>query len=115
MQPELKKLKTNYSNNMLSVIAVLSIIVSVALIFVVLVQNPKGGGISSSFGAPSQLGGAKRTNDIIDKTTWTLASVLGALALVAVVFGPKSVSNTNTNQEEPTQTTQPADAGQQNP
>lgn len=97
---------------MLSIIAVLSIIVSVALIFVVLVQNPKGGGISSSFGAPSQLGGAKRTNDVVDKATWTLAGILGALALVAVVFGPKNTSNVNT--EEPTEISQPMDNSNQN-
>jgi preprotein translocase subunit SecG len=71
---------------MLAFIGVLSIIVSVGLIFVVLVQNPKGGGISSNFGAPGQLGGVKRANDFIEKATWTLAGTLGVLALVAVIL-----------------------------
>jgi preprotein translocase subunit SecG len=71
---------------MLGFIGVLAIIVSVALIFVVLVQNPKGGGISSNFGAPGQLGGVKRANDFIEKATWTLAGALGVLALVAVIL-----------------------------
>jgi preprotein translocase subunit SecG len=99
---------------MLSLIAVLSIIVSVALIFVVLVQNPKGGGIASNFGAPNQLGGAKRTNDIVDKSTWTLAATLGALALVAVLMGPKPTKKNNpeqqqTEQQDPNQAPNAAD------
>ena len=55
--------------------AILSIIVllaSVLLIFVVYIQNPKGGGLSSDFGSPGQLGGVKKTNEFIDKLTWSL-------------------------------------------
>ena len=35
---------------------------SVLLILVVYIQNPKGGGLSSDFGSPGQLGGVKKTN-----------------------------------------------------
>lgn len=65
-------------------IGILAIIVSILLILVVLVQNPKGGGISSNFGAPGQLGGVKRANDFIEKATWSLAGGLALLALIAV-------------------------------
>lgn len=69
---------------MLSFIGILAIIISILLILVVLVQNPKGGGISSNFGAPGQLGGVKRANDFIEKATWSLAGGLALIALIAV-------------------------------
>jgi preprotein translocase subunit SecG len=40
------------------------------------VQNPKGGGLSSDFGAAQQIGGVQKTNDFIDKATWSLAGVI---------------------------------------
>lgn len=69
---------------MLAFIGILAIIISILLILVVLVQNPKGGGISSNFGAPGQLGGVKRANDFIEKATWSLAGGLVLISLVAI-------------------------------
>jgi preprotein translocase subunit SecG len=85
---------------MSSFIGILAIIVSILLILVVLVQNPKGGGISSNFGAPGQLGGVKRANDFIEKATWSLAGALALLALIAVtqIDRPKRPSQ-DTQQE----------------
>lgn len=54
----------------------LIILASILLILVVYVQNPKGGGLSSDFGAAQQMGGVQKTNDFIDKATWTLAGVI---------------------------------------
>ena len=49
-----------------------------------MVQNPKGGGLSSSFGGDSQqIGGVKKTTDFLDKSTWILASLLLILILLS--------------------------------
>lgn len=56
--------------------SILIILASILLIFVVYIQNPKGGGLSSDFGAAHQIGGVQKTNDFIDKTTWSLAAVI---------------------------------------
>ena len=50
-----------------------------------MVQNPKGGGLSSSFGGGggSQLGGVQKTTDFLDKSTWILATLLLALILIS--------------------------------
>ena len=50
-----------------------------------MVQNPKGGGLSSSFGGggTQQLGGVKKTTDFLDKSTWALAVLLIALILLS--------------------------------
>lgn len=61
------------------------IIASILLILVVYVQNPKGGGLSSDFGAAQQIGGVQKTNDFIDKATWSLAGVIMLLSIILTV------------------------------
>jgi preprotein translocase subunit SecG len=65
----------------------LIVVVAFLLIVVIMVQNPKGGGLSSSFGGggTQQLGGVKKTTDFLDKSTWTLATILIVLILVSNV------------------------------
>jgi len=64
-----------------SLFLVLITIVCLLLILAIMVQNPKGGGLSSSFGGGSQVGGVQKTNDFLDKSTWTLGGILIALIL----------------------------------
>ena len=68
-----------------TIFMILIIFVSFLLVMVIMVQNPKGGGLSSSFGGggTQQLGGVKKTTDFLDKSTWTLATVLLALILLS--------------------------------
>ena len=62
----------------------LTIIICFLLILVVMVQNPKGGGLSSAFGGSSQqLGGVQKTTDFLDRSTWVLATLLLALILIS--------------------------------
>ncbi|WP_238987261.1 preprotein translocase subunit SecG [Confluentibacter flavum] len=70
-----------------SIFLALIVIVAFLLIVVIMVQNPKGGGLSSSFGGggTQQLGGVKKTTDFLDKSTWTLATILLVLILVSNV------------------------------
>ncbi|MDT0691434.1 preprotein translocase subunit SecG [Salegentibacter sp. F188] len=64
----------------------LIVIVAFLLVVVIMVQNPKGGGLSSSFGGGGQqVGGVKKTNDFLDKSTWTLATLLLVLILLSNV------------------------------
>ena len=62
-----------------SLLVVLIIIVSILLIGVVLIQNPKGGGMSSNITGGNQVFGVKRTTDILEKSTWYL--VIGLVVL----------------------------------
>lgn len=63
----------------------LIIFVAFLLVIVIMVQNPKGGGLASSFGGggTQQLGGVQKTTDFLDKSTWTLATLLLALILLS--------------------------------
>lgn len=64
-------------------IGVLIILVCVFLVLVILVQNPKGGGLSSEFGSANQIGGVRKTADFLEKSTWGLAIALVVLSLAA--------------------------------
>lgn len=93
-------------------LTLLIIIASVLLVAVVLVQNPKGGGLASNFGAPSQLGGVKRANDVIERATWTLAGAIAVLTLVMVMMNSGGQPTIPSNDGGATQTETPA-GGQQ--
>jgi preprotein translocase subunit SecG len=58
------------------------------LALVVLAQNPKGGGLSSQFGAggAANLMGVKRTGDLLEKLTWGFAVGLIVLSLATHVI-----------------------------
>ena len=75
-------------------IIVLSVIVSLLLIGVVLIQKSKGGGLSSSFAGSNQIMGVRRTTDFIEKATWTLASLLVIFSVAsAFCLGGSKESN----------------------
>ncbi|MDO7886392.1 preprotein translocase subunit SecG [Hymenobacter cheonanensis] len=63
------------------------------LALVVLAQNPKGGGLSSQFGAggAANLMGVKRTGDLLEKLTWGFAVGLIILTLATHIIGGSSV------------------------
>ena len=62
----------------------LILLVSFLLILVVMVQQPKSGGLSSSFGGNAQIvGGVKKTGDFLNTSTWTLGVSLIVLSLIS--------------------------------
>ncbi|MGC9331231.1 MAG: preprotein translocase subunit SecG [Bacteroidales bacterium] len=70
-------------------LTVLLMIVCVLLILIVLVQNPKGGGLSSAFGQGNQVMGVRKTTDFLEKATWGLAIALLVLSLFASFAIPR--------------------------
>lgn len=64
----------------------ITIFVCVLLVLIILVQNPKGGGLSSSFSSSNQFMGVKRTADFIEKATWGLAAGIIFLSVVATML-----------------------------
>jgi len=71
------------------IISVLVLIVCVLLIFAVLIQNAKGGGLAPNFAANNQIMGVRKTTDIVEKATWTLAVALAVLTLASTFVIPK--------------------------
>lgn len=66
---------------------VLIIIACVLLIIIIMAQNPKGGGLSGTFGGSSAASfGVQRTNEFMDKATWTLAGFICLLIFLSVAM-----------------------------
>ena len=101
---------------MLALFGVLIIIASIILGMIVLIQNPKGGGLSGTFGGVgNQLMGVKQTTDVLEKGTWIFAAIVGILCLVSPAFVPKDGANKgndllNNISTAPQQKTAPAPA-----
>ena len=54
---------------------VLIVIVSLLMIGIVLIQESKGGGLSSNFSSSNAIMGVRKTTDFVEKATWTLAGL----------------------------------------
>ncbi|HEX2535896.1 MAG TPA: preprotein translocase subunit SecG [Chitinophagaceae bacterium] len=66
---------------------ILIILACVILGFIVLVQNPKGGGLAGNIaGFSNQFMGVKQTNDVLEKGTWIFAAVVGILCIISTFF-----------------------------
>ena len=73
-----------------------------------MVQNPKGGGLSSSVSGSQMMGGVQKTTDFLDKSTWTLAAVLIVLIILSSLSFGGSLSDTNSKIIDNTETSAPA-------
>jgi preprotein translocase subunit SecG len=91
-----------------SIFLVLITIVCFLLIVVIMVQNPKGGGLSSTLGGSTQMGGVQKTTDFLDKSTWTLAIALIALILLSSLSFTGTLSDSDSKIIDNTQTAAPA-------
>jgi preprotein translocase subunit SecG len=85
---------------MLILFGILVIIASVVLGLIVLIQNPKGGGLSSSFGGfGNQIMGVKQTTDVLEKGTWLFAAIVAILCIVSPAFIPKDGTGAGKNKD----------------
>ena len=80
---------------MFTIFLVLITIVCFLLIVVIMVQNPKGGGLSSTLGGSTQLGGVQKTTDFLDKSTWYLATILIVLIMLSSLSFSGTLSDTD--------------------
>lgn len=75
---------------MQTLLIILIIMACVLLSFLVLIQNPKGGGLSSGFAGGANLMGVKRTGDILEKGTWIMVVAIMVFSLIVNIMGPSS-------------------------
>lgn len=82
---------------MYSILIGLGIFAAVLLVFVVLAQNSKGGGLSSQFGGSgaSNIMGVKKTGDLLERLTWIFIVVI-----ILVSLGTNVVSTPSADQND---------------
>lgn len=76
------------------IFGILIILASLILGLIVLIQNPKGGGLSGTFGGlGNQIMGVKQTTDTLEKGTWLFAGIVALLCIFSSAF----ISNKSSN------------------
>ena len=75
---------------MFTFLSILIIVVCLFIILIVLIQNPKGGGLTGGLGgAASNVIGVQSAGDVMEKTTWGSAILLLALCVLTAFVVPK--------------------------
>jgi len=124
---------------MIAILMIFIILVSIFLMFIVLIQSSKGGGLAGTFGGSdaSMMFGVRRTSDFLIKLTSVLAAIFLLFSLVTNIIINKSAGNVESiiqqngqqfpsqqvptdmapqqEQQQNTQQNQPQDQNQQNP
>jgi preprotein translocase subunit SecG len=77
---------------------ILIVLACVVLGLIVLIQNPKGGGLAGNIaGFSTQFMGVKQTNDVLEKGTWIFATVIGVLCLLSSLFVTGGTGNSGSS------------------
>ena len=79
---------------------VLMVLASVLMCFVVLVQNSKGGGLSSAFASSNQIMGVRKTTDFIEKLTWGLAIFMVVVSIATSYVIPSVATDSSVIMEQ---------------
>jgi len=72
---------------------ILIVIAAVLMIGIVLIQESKGGGLSTSFAQYNQIGGVRKTTDFIEKATWGLAATMVIISVICAWVAPTTASD----------------------
>lgn len=78
---------------MATFLSILIIIVCALLVLIVLIQNPKGGGIASNLMSTSQFIGAKQQVELIEQITW---GFVAGLVVLCIAFAALVGTGSNT-------------------
>jgi preprotein translocase subunit SecG len=97
---------------MIAIITILILLGCVVLGFFVLVQNPKGGGLSGTFGSiSSQVMGVKQSTDVMEKGTWASMGIIAGLCILSIMFASKPAKEGTSTQKSKPATSQSAPKG----
>ena len=78
---------------MYTLLVILIVIAAVLMIGIVLIQESKGGGLSSSFAGYNQVAGVRKTTDFIEKATWSLAAAMVVISIACAWVAPMTTSS----------------------
>lgn len=76
---------------MYTLFTVLIVLASILMILIVLIQEPKGGGLASNFSSSNAIMGVRKTTDVVEKTTWALAAAMVILSVFCAYVAPTGV------------------------
>ena len=80
---------------MYTLFVILIVIAAVLMIGIVLIQESKGGGLSSSFAGYNQVAGVRKTTDFIEKATWGLAVSMVVISIICAWVAPTTSADSS--------------------
>ncbi|MBE6260095.1 MAG: preprotein translocase subunit SecG [Prevotella sp.] len=80
---------------MYTLFVILIVIAAVLMIGIVLIQESKGGGLSSSFAGYNQVAGVRKTTDFIEKATWALAAAMVVISVICAWVAPTATADSS--------------------
>jgi len=75
-------------------VSILTVIISIILVFIVVIQNSKGGGLAAGFSSSNQVMGVRKTTDFLEKATWSLAGAIVVFSIGSSFFMPNQTTAT---------------------
>ncbi len=89
---------------MYTLFIVLICLASLLMIFIVLIQESKGGGLASNFSSTNAIMGVRKTTDFIEKATWGLAAAMVIFSVVCAYTAPQAVTDESVLEKAATET-----------
>ena len=80
---------------MYTLFVILIVIAAILMIGIVLIQESKGGGLSSSFAGYNQVAGVRKTTDFIEKATWVLAASMVVISIICAWVAPTASTDSS--------------------
>ena len=89
---------------MYTLFIVLICLASLLMIFIVLIQESKGGGLASNFSSTNAIMGVRKTTDFIEKATWGLAAAMVVFSVICAYTAPQAVTDESVLEKAATET-----------
>ncbi|MFC2711091.1 preprotein translocase subunit SecG [Hoylesella oralis] len=83
---------------------ILIVLASLLMIGIVLIQESKGGGLSSNFSSSNAIMGVRKTTDVVEKATWGLAIAMVVLSIACAHVVPNAVTDSSVLEQSATET-----------
>lgn len=83
---------------------VLIVIAALLMIGIVLIQESKGGGLSSQFSASNSIMGVRKTTDLVEKLTWGLAGFIVCVSIICAYVLPGNNTSESVLEQTATET-----------
>jgi preprotein translocase subunit SecG len=80
---------------MYTLFVILIVLAAVLMIGIVLIQESKGGGLSSSFAGYNQVAGVRKTTDFIEKATCALAASMVVISIICAWVAPSATTDSS--------------------
>ncbi len=92
---------------MYTLLVILICVAALLMIGIVLIQESKGGGLSSNFASYNQIGGVRKTTDFIEKATWSLAVAMVVISIACAYVAPEAATDRSVMEGVENPTTNP--------